>query len=76
MLKKTGPDYVLIAVNETPFGLAFTIEKLPAALEGLTLYRLGSQESVVIKDGKLHDGISSFDAAVYATSRRFEPPTK
>jgi hypothetical protein len=76
MLKKTGTDYVLIAVNETPSGLAFTIEKLPAAMEGRTMYRLGSQESFVIKDRKLHDGISFFDVAVYATSRRFEPPAK
>jgi len=76
MLKKTGADYVLIVVNEALTSQAFTIGHLPSELDGKTMYRLGGNESVVIKDRRFSDGIASFDVSVYATSRRFEPPTK
>ncbi len=73
MLKRAGNDHVLIAVNETPHGLPFTISKLPAGLEGKTLHRLWTEETVVVKEGSFRDGIRGFDVHVYATSRRFEP---
>jgi len=75
-LRKTGSDYVLIVVNEALTSQAFTISNLPPELQGKTMYRLGSDESVVIKDRQFSDGIASFDVSVYATSRQFEPPTE
>ena len=73
MLKKTGDDYILIMVNETHYGLPFTVSGLPAEMEGQKLYRLGSSETVTVKEGRFSDGITPFDVYVYATSRRFEP---
>ena len=72
MLRKTGEDWVLIAVNETYAGIGFTVTGLPEALNGKTLYRLYSDESHVIENGRLRDGIKSYDIHIYATSRRFE----
>ncbi|HCO96321.1 MAG TPA: hypothetical protein DIU00_20680 [Phycisphaerales bacterium] len=72
MLRKTGQDWVLIAVNEHSQGISFKISKLPEELEGRNLYRLYSDEVHLIENGRLHDGIRGFGVHVYATSRRFE----
>lgn len=73
LLKKVDADYVLLVSNEIIHGLAFTVEALPKSLDGKTLYRLGTDESVVVKNRSFRDGIKGFDVHVYATSRRFEP---
>ncbi|MEJ2705062.1 MAG: hypothetical protein P8Z79_21700 [Sedimentisphaerales bacterium] len=72
MLRKTQDDWVLIAVNEHSQGIAFTIRGLPKELEGKTLCRLYSEETHLVKGGRLRDGIAGFGVHVYATSRRFE----
>jgi hypothetical protein len=72
MLSQVGGDWVLIAVNEWRFGVAFDVCELPKGLEGKTLYRLYSDEEHVVKDSKFHDGIIANGVHVYATSRRFE----
>ena len=72
LLKKSGGDYVLIIVNESPSGISFTVNSLPADLEGRKLYRLNATDTVTVKNGVFQDGIPRFDAYVYATSRRFE----
>ena len=71
LLRKTGGDYVLIAVNECGAAIHFTISGLPKALEGKTLYRLGSEELVLVKNRSLNDGIRGYDVFVYSTSKRF-----
>jgi len=76
MLKQVGDDYVLIAVNETPHGLAFEVKNLPEALEGKQLHRLCTDESVLVKGRSFRDGIRGTEVHVYATSRRFEPKAK
>ena len=73
-LRRAGDDFVLLVVNETENGLAFSLQQLPAKLNGHTLYRLYSSEKHVIENGRLRDGIKSGDVHVYATSRRFEDP--
>ena len=72
MLRKTAQDWVLIAVNEHKQGVSFTISGLPKELEGRNLYRLYSDETHLVKNRGLHDGIRSFGVHVFATSRRFE----
>jgi hypothetical protein len=72
MLRKTGKDWVLIAVNEHHQGIAFTVSRLPKNIEGKTLYRLYSEESHIVTDGIIRDGIRGFGVHVYATSRRFK----
>lgn len=76
MLKKVGADYVLIAVNETPHGLPFTVKNLPADLDGKTLHRLWTDETVAVTGRAMRDGIRGTNVHVYATSRRFEPNAK
>ncbi|MHC1769149.1 MAG: hypothetical protein AB9869_33510 [Verrucomicrobiia bacterium] len=71
-LRQVDDDYILLVVNEAGDGLAFSIENLPAKLDGRTLHRLYSSEEHVIDRGALRDGIRSRDVHVYATSRRFE----
>ena len=73
MIRQVGGDWVLIAVNEWRFGVAFDVCELPKAFEAKTLYRLYCDEEHVVKDGKFHDGIVANGVHVYATSRRFEP---
>ena len=73
-LRRVGDDFVLLVVNETENGLAFTLQQLPAKLNGRTLYLLYSPEEHVVENGRLTDGIKSCDVHVYATSRRFEDP--
>ena len=72
MLRKTGADWVLLAVNDHAQGISFSVTHLPPELEGKTLHRLYSQESHVVEKATLHDGIRGFGVHVYATSRRFE----
>jgi hypothetical protein len=74
MLRQSGDDWVLIAVNERGQGLPFNVTGLEA-LEGRTLHLLGTDEEHPIKGGQLHDGIASYGVHVYATSRRFEVKT-
>ena len=73
-VRRVGKDFVLLVVNETENGLAFSLHQLPAKLNGRTLYRLYSPEQHPIKGGRLTDGIKACDVHVYATSRRFEDP--
>ena len=73
-LRRVGDDWVLLVANERVSGRAFRLTGMPRALEGRSLYRLGSDEEVPMKDGRLRDGIRGFDVHVYATSRRFEAP--
>jgi len=72
MLRRTGNDWVLLAVNEWDLGVSFSVTGLPAELEGKTLYRLYSDESHIVSDATIRDGIRGFGVHVYATSRRFE----
>ena len=72
MLRKVGDDYVLIAVNERDAGLAFQVRRLPADLEDKTLFRLGSDEAIIVRQAGFRDGIEPYGVYVYATSRRFE----
>jgi len=72
MLRKTGQDWMLIAVNEHSQGVSFTIRELPKQLEGKTLYRLYTEETQWVTGGRFRDGIAGFGVHVYATSRRFE----
>jgi hypothetical protein len=72
MLRKTGKDWVLIAVNEHAQGIAFAVNKLPEEMEGQTLYRLYSDEAHIVEDKAIADGIRGFGVHVYSTSRRFE----
>lgn len=72
MLRQVGNDWVLIAVNEWRWGVAFQVHDLPAALNGKTLYRLNSDETHTVQNGGFRDGILGHNVHVYATSRRFE----
>jgi hypothetical protein len=72
MLRKTSADWVLIAVNESTYGISFQVKDLPADLNGRTLYRLYTGESHEVTRGGFRDGIRGFGVHVYATSRRFE----
>ncbi|UCG60046.1 MAG: hypothetical protein JSU70_11095 [Phycisphaerales bacterium] len=72
MLRKTDNDWVLTAANEHAQGISFTIGSLPTEMEGKMLYRLYSDESQVVRNRAIHDGIRGFGVHVYATSRRFE----
>ncbi|MBP9901842.1 MAG: hypothetical protein KBH45_10295 [Verrucomicrobia bacterium] len=73
-LRKVDDDIVLLVVNETADGLGFTLEGLPAKLNGRTLYRLYSTEEHQVADRRLADGIKPREVHVYTTSRRFEDP--
>lgn len=72
--RRVDDDFVLLVVNETGDGLRFSIEGLPARLDGRTLYRLYSPEEQQVAGRQLTDGIRPRDVHVYATSRRFEDP--
>lgn len=73
-VRRMGDDFVILAVNETANRLRFSIEKLPANLNGRTLYRLYSVEEQLVTGRCMTDGMKSRDVHVYATSRRFEDP--
>lgn len=73
-LRRVENDFVLLVVNETGDGLGFSLENLPAKLNGRTLHRLYSPEEHQIIGRRLTDGIRPRDVHVYATSRRFEAP--
>ena len=68
LLKESGGEYVLIAVNEQLSGVAFDVTGLPAALEGRTLQRLAVDESVTVQNGSFSDGIRRHGVHVYATT--------
>jgi hypothetical protein len=72
--RRVRDDFVLLVVNETENGLAFSLQQLPGKLNGRILYRLYSPEEHPIEGGRLADGIKASDVQVYATSRRFEDP--
>ena len=72
--RRVDDDFVLLVVNETGDGLRFSLEGLPAKLNGRTLYRLYSPEAHPVVGRQLTDGIKPRDVHVYATSRRFEDP--
>ena len=72
VLRQTGDDWVLIAVNEWRVGIAYEVRGLPLALNGKTVYRLNSDEEHVVENGGFRDGILPQAVHVYATSRRFE----
>jgi len=71
-VRRVAHDFVLIVVNETDNGLRFSLENLPAELNGRILYRLYSPEEHPMAGRRLTDGIKPLDVHVYATSRRFE----
>ena len=73
-VRRVDDDFVLLVVNETGDGLGFSLEGLPAKLNGRTLYRLYSTEEHTVADRRLTDGIKPREVHVYATSRRFEDP--
>lgn len=72
MLRKAQKQWVLLAVNENSQGISFTISNLPAELEGRTLYRLYSDETHIVRQRAIRDGIRGFGVHIYATSRDFE----
>jgi hypothetical protein len=72
--RRLGEDFVLLVVNETDNGLRFSLENLPAKLDGRTLHRLYSPGEIQVGRRQLTDGIRPHEAHVYATSRRFEDP--
>ena len=72
LVKKVESDWVLFVVNEHRHGITFEITGLPRGLAGRTVFRLGTDESHLVMNASLRDGIRSFDVHVYATSRRFE----
>lgn len=69
MLRRTGDDWLLIAVNELNAPVPFAVEQLPAELEGKTLYRLGKAESHTVEDGRFDDGMQPFGVHVYSTAQ-------
>ena len=73
---RVGDDFVLLVVNETGNGLCFSLENLPAKLNGRTLFRLYSPDEHSVAGRRLTDGIRARDVHVYATSRRFEDPLR
>ncbi|MBI3851357.1 MAG: hypothetical protein HY298_13935 [Verrucomicrobia bacterium] len=73
-LRRVDDDFVLLVVNETGDGLGFSIENLPAKLNGRTLHRLYSLEEQLVAKRSFNDGIGPREVHVYATSRRFEDP--
>jgi hypothetical protein len=74
VVRRVEDDFVLLVVNETGNGLSFSLDDLPAKLNGRTLYRLYSPEEHTVAGRRLTDGIRARDVQVYATSRRFEDP--
>lgn len=72
MLRQADEDWVLIAANESYAGIGFEVSQLPDELNGKTLYRLHTDESVTVQDNRFRGGIKGYDVHVYATSRRFE----
>lgn len=73
-LRHVDDDYVLLVVNENGNGIGFSIENLPAKLNGRRLHRLYSSEEKMVSHRGFRDGIRPRDVHVYATSRRFENP--
>lgn len=69
MLKKSGDDYLLVVANEIPSQAPFNLTGLPRKLEGKTLYRLGTSESVQVQKGGFSDGIRPYDVHVYTTDK-------
>ena len=72
MLRRAGEDWILIAVNESYVGIGFEVSQLPPELNGKSLYRLNSDETITVRDNRFRDGIRGYDVHVYATSKRFE----
>ncbi len=68
LLKQVGDDYLLLAVNEALTAVAFTVEGLPAGLEGKMLRRLGSKDTVEVREGAFSDGIHATGVNLYATT--------
>ncbi len=73
-MRRVDDDFVVVVVNETVNRLSFSIENLPAKLNGRKLFRLYSSEARVVTGRCMTDGMKSKDVQVYATSRRFEDP--
>ncbi|MEA3365341.1 MAG: hypothetical protein U9Q79_06835, partial [Candidatus Hydrogenedentes bacterium] len=72
MLRKTGDEWMLVAVNESYAGIGFTVSQLPDELNGKTLHRLHSEETITVQNNGFRDGIKGCNVHVYATSRNFE----
>ena len=72
ILRRTGGEWVLVAVNEREQGVSFAVARLPKALEGRALHRLYSEETLTVQGRGFRDGILGYGVNVYATSRRFE----
>ena len=68
------PDTHRDTMTDHGDGLGFSLERLPAKLDGRTLYRLYSPEEHKVIGRRMADGIKPREVHVYATSRRFEDP--
>lgn len=66
-LRRSGDDYLLAIVNENQSGVAFKVTGLPEALNGRTLVRIGTDETVVPAAGAFRDGIRDFGVHLYRT---------
>ena len=67
-VKRSGEAYLLIVVNERSYGLAFSLNGLPSALEGKRLRLIGEQGTEVTVRGRaLRDGIVGWGVRLYAT---------
>jgi len=66
MLKKSGDQYLLVVVNENPYGVAFTVQGLPHAVMGRSFRLLGGDGQTLPVDGRsVRDGIKGFDVRIY-----------
>ncbi len=75
-LRRVKSDWLLFALNESVYPLAFRVAGLPADLEGKTFYALYDKDAKQVEKGGFRDGIRALDVRVYATSRRFEDPER
>ncbi|MBM3494478.1 MAG: hypothetical protein FJX72_09200 [Armatimonadetes bacterium] len=65
MLKKVESEYLLIVVNEKPYGVTFTVSGLPAALDGRGMNRVGGGPSPTAGGRAFTDGIKAYEVRLY-----------
>lgn len=70
VIKQSGDDYLIIVVNENPYGVAFSLDGLPIALDGRRLSVLGEPDAdVVVRSRSLRDGLKAWEVRLYGTGR-------
>ena len=69
VLKRVGDEYLLIVVNENPYGVTFTVSGLPAALDGRVMNRTGEGVHPTVGGRALTDGIRAYDVHLYTPDR-------